>query len=263
MLEKFVEDSRYNRTKTLLTEVFASPSSMPKVIVAIAAAGVGKTTLLRYFCVQLRWVYFPLKEYQSVAWLVAALAGEVCNYSYRSIQENYDAIVGALREKPRGIVCDEAHRVARHLDRYEVLRDISDEASVPLVLSGTEDLSRAIHALGPLESRIAGWITIAPCNFADAKLYAEQLCEIVLADDLIKTVHEITAGSARGIVIALSRLESLARRRGAKRLRLADIPERFSFTYQTRNRRHAIATDTDAAAATANEPAKPTLKMVV
>ena len=87
--EKFVEDSRYNRTKTLLTEVFASPSSMPKVIVAIAAAGVGKTTLLRYFCVQLRWVYFPLKEFQSVAWLVAALAGEVCNYSYRSIQENY------------------------------------------------------------------------------------------------------------------------------------------------------------------------------
>ena len=73
---------------------------------------------------------------------------------------------------------------------------------------------------------------------------AEQLCEIALADDLIKTVHEITAGSARGIVIALSRLESLAHRRGKKRLRLADIPERFSFTYSTRNRRHAIATDT-------------------
>ncbi len=257
MREQFVEDSRYSRTKSLLTEVFASPINMPKVIVVIASAGVGKTTLLRYLCVQLRWCYFPLKEFQSISWLVSALADEICGYSYRSIQENYRAIIGALRHRPRGIICDEAHRVARYLNRFEVLRDISDEGGVPLVLSGTEDLARAVHALPPLESRVAGWTTIAPCNLADMTLFAEQLCEIAIADDLLKTVLEITAGSARGIVIALSRLESLARRRGKTRLRLADIPERFSFTYSARNRRHAIATDTGA-----NEPAAPALKVV-
>ncbi len=252
MREQFVEDSRYARTKSLLTEVFASPISMPKVIVAIAPPGVGKTTLLKHLCIELRWCYFPLKEYQSASWLVGALADEICGYSYRTIQENYGEIIGALRHRPRGIVCDEAHRVARYLSRYEVLRDISDEAGVPLVLSGTEDLARAVHALPPLESRVAGWTTIALCNLTDAKLFAEQLCEIAIAEDLLKTVLEVTSGSARGIVIALNRLESLARRRGKTRLRLADIPERFSFTYTTRNRRHAIAPDTGASESAAS-----------
>ncbi len=258
MYDKFVEDSRYSRTKNLLMEVFASPISLPKVVIAIAPAGVGKTTLLKHLCIELRWCYFPLREYQSASWLVGALADEICGYSYRTIAENYGAIIGALRHRPRGIVCDEAHRVARFLSRYEVLRDISDEAAVPLVLSGTEDLARAVHALPPLESRVAGWTTIAQCNLADATLFAEQLCEIAIAEDLLKTSLEITSGSARGIVIALSRLESLARRRGKTRLRLADIPERFSFTYTTRNRRHAIATDAGAT----SESAAPALKVV-
>lgn len=132
---------------------------------------------------------------------------------------------------------------------------------MPLVLAGTEDLSRAIHSSPPLESRVAGWTTIALCNLDDTKLFASELCEIAIADDLLKTVLEVTGGSARGIVIALSRLESLAHRRGKKLLRLSDIPERFSFTYLTRNRRHAIATDSDAAVTT-SELAKLALKVV-
>lgn len=257
MQEKFVEDKRYSQTKNLLKDVFASPFSMPKVIVIVAEAGCGKSTLLRRLCIELQWAFFSLKEYQSPAWLMGSLAAEVCSYSLNSVSANYSAVVGSLRKRPRGIVCDEAHRVARNLSRYEVLRDVSDEAGVPLVLVGTSDLLRAVHALTPLESRVAGWGTISPCDLADTKLYAEQLCEVALADDLIKAVHEITNGLPRGIVIALSRLESLARQRGKPRLRLADIPERFSFTFATRNRRHAIATE-----AVAIEPAAPALKAV-
>jgi AAA domain len=255
MLEPFVEDSRYSRTKNLLTQVSAFSVNMPKVIVIIAAAGVGKSTLLRHLSIQLGWCYLVAKEFQSDSWLVAALAAEICGYSYRTIRENYEAIIGALRQKPRGVVVDEAHSIPR---RFEVLRYITDAAGVPLVLCGTEDLARAIHASPPLESRVAGWTTIASCNLDDTKLFAEQLCEIAIADDLLKTVLEVTGGSARGIVIALSRLESLAHRRGMKRLRLADIPERFSFTYQTRNRRHPLATDAGAT----NEPPAPALKVV-
>jgi type II secretory pathway predicted ATPase ExeA len=257
MLENFVEDSRHSRMKNLLKEAFASPVSMPKVIVVTAEAGCGKSTLLRRLCAELGWVFFSLKEYQSPAWLMGSLAAEVCGYSLRSISENYSAVVGSLRKRPRGIICDEAHRVARNLSRYEVLRDVSDEAGVPLVLVGTSDLLRAVHALPPLESRVAGWGMISPCDLADTKLYSEQLCEVALADDLIAAVHELTNGLPRGIVIALSRLESLAHRRGKKRLSLADIPERFSFTFATRNRRHAIATDDGAM----NETA-PALKVV-
>jgi DNA transposition AAA+ family ATPase len=245
----FVEDSRFNKTKNLLTQVSAFSLDMPKVVVVVAAAGVGKTTLLRYLSIQLGWCYLVAKDFQSDSWLVSALADEICGYSYRSIRENYDAIIGALRQKPRGVIIDEAHSIPR---RFEVLRYISDAAGVPLVLAGTENLSRAIHSSPPLESRVAGWTTIALCNLTDAKLFAEQLCEIAIAEDLLKTVLEVTSGSARGIVIALNRLESLARRRGKTRLRLADIPERFSFTYTTRNRRHAIAPDTGASESAAS-----------
>ena len=258
MRDLFVEDARYRKTKSVVTEVSASPISMPKVIVIVAEAGCGKSTLLKRLCVELGWVFFSLKEYQSPAWLVGSLAAEVCGYSLRTISENYSTVVGSLRKRPRGIICDEAHRVARNLSRYEVLRDISDETGAPLVLVGTSDLLRAVHALPPLESRVAGWLTIAPCDLADTKFYVEQLCEVALADDLIKTVHEITNGLPRGIVIALSRLESLAHRRGKRRLSLADIPEKFSFTFATRGRRHAIATDAGAA----NAPAAPALRAV-
>src|ERR1700722_12849121 len=210
MRDLVIQDWRFNRTKGLLKEVSGSPSSAPKVIVIVAEPGCGKSTMLKRLCVELDWPFFSLKEYQSASWLMCSLAVEVCGYNLSTISENYSAIVGALLKKPRGIICDEAHRVARKLSHYEILRDISDEAGVPLVLVGTADLLRAVRALPPLESRVCGWSTISPCDLADTKLYSKQLCEVALADDLIKTVHEVTKGLPRGIVIALSRLESLA-----------------------------------------------------
>jgi hypothetical protein len=246
MRELFVEDTRYRKTKSLFMEVSALPISMPKVIVMVAEAGCGKSTLVKRLCVELGWIALSLKEYQSISWSMCSLAVEVCGYCLSTISQNYSIIVSSLRKRPRGIVLDEGHRAASKLGKFEMYRDLSDEAGVPLVLVGTESLLRSVHALPPLESRVAGWTTIAPCDLSDTKLYCEQLCEVALADDLIKAVHEITKGLPRGIVIALSRLELLAHRRGKKRLSLSDIPEKFSFTFATRGRRHAIATDAGA-----------------
>ena len=95
----FVEDSRFNKTKNLLTQVSAFSLDMPKVVVVVAAAGVGKTTLLRYLSIQLGWCYLVAKDFQSDSWLVSALADEICGFSYRTIRENYQAIIGALRHK--------------------------------------------------------------------------------------------------------------------------------------------------------------------
>lgn len=47
----------------------------------------------------------------------------------------------------------------------------------------------------------------------DTRLMAEELCEIEIGDDLVKHAHQVTAGSARAIRVALERLGRFGRRK--------------------------------------------------
>jgi DNA transposition AAA+ family ATPase len=113
----------------------------------------------------------------------------------------------------------------------ETLRAIHDQSGAPLVLVGMSQLPRAIKAVPQLKSRVADWIEFLPCDLRDARTMAEALCEIEVADDLVREIHQKCGGSARKIRTALERVERLARLRTKRRIALGDLPDGFSLTY--------------------------------
>jgi hypothetical protein len=166
----------------------------------------------------------------SANWMYGDIAVELGAGRSRITRENFASAVGALRERPRAIFVDEADWLPKgkpHLQKVEGLRALHDATQAPLILIGMSQLPRAIKALPQLERRVAHWIEFMPCDLRDVRTMADTLCEIELADDLIRELHRATNGSAHSVRIALERLENLARRRVKRKLQFGDLPEDF------------------------------------
>jgi hypothetical protein len=129
------------------------------------------------------------------------------------------------------------------MQKIEGLRALHDATQAPLILIGMSQLPRAIKALPQLESRVAHWLEFTPCDLRDVRTMAETLCEIELADDLIREIHRATVGSARTVRLALERLENLARRRAKRKLQLGDLPEDFALIPAARPARREPRTE--------------------
>jgi hypothetical protein len=88
-----------------------------------------------------------------------------------------------------------------------------------------------------LERRITHRVEFKPCDLRDVRTMADTVCEIELADDLVRELHRATNGSVGLVRIALERLENLARRRTKRKLQFSDLPEDFEMTSSARSAR--------------------------
>jgi DNA transposition AAA+ family ATPase len=207
------------------------PPGTPGIGLVSGAVGLGKSTATRHVCLTEDAVWVEAKPDWRPNWMYGDIAVELGAPRDRIVQKNFQRIIGALRQHPRAIFIDEADHLTTNLRLVESLRAIHDAASVPLILVGMEALPIAVRNLPQVSSRVAHWLEAAPCDLRDTRLMCEELCEVEIADDLVREIQERTRGIARGICVALMRLERHARRQGKRVLHLADVPEKFEFVY--------------------------------
>jgi len=222
--------------------LFRSPGT-PGIGLVSGPVGLGKTTSAKHICLLEAAVWVEALPDWSPNWMLGDLAIELGAERAHATRVNFERVLGALRERPRAIFIDEADRLVDRLRMVETLRSIHDQTQAPLVLIGMSKLSRVVQSLPQLSSRVAQWIEFGPCDLRDVRTLATTLCEIELADDLIRRLHEETRGSARAIRVALERIERLARRRGKQRVGASDLPEGFEFAYALRSTRSVVDLD--------------------
>lgn len=226
-----------NATRAML---HSSPANAvlrsPRICMVSGDVGLGKTTATQHVCLSEPAIWVEAQPDWTARWMTADIAEELGAERGKITEQNFRSIIGSLREYPRAVFIEEADRLVTRMHLAETLRAIHDQSGAPLILIGMKNLPLAVQKVPQLERRIAHWVEFLPCDLRDTRMLAEQLCEIEIADDLIREIHQVARGSAGKIHIALERLERLAGLRTMRKLKLADLPDNFALTYETRSR---------------------------
>lgn len=188
----------------------------------IGESGVGKTTAVSNLVAQTNAIYLE----SSANWTANSMLGDLCFELGLPLQgraRNMERqVIEKLQLTGRALFIDETNRIFEVMDSrsamriLETLRKIHDAAKIPVWLVGLETLSHLLahpkHV--QLHSRIARKVKFVPCNLADARIVADTLCEVTIAQDLLADIHSKSDGSMRRLVVELEQAESIAKRLG-------------------------------------------------
>ena len=211
---------------------------MPGMGMVMGPTGYGKSTANAWYVNQVDGVYIRARALWSPKVMLASIAKELdIDGRGRNNGEMVDLIVQRLAETGRPLFIDEADYVVERKLLTDTLRDIHDLSTAPVVLIGMHGIERKIRSNPQYTGRIAHWVVFEGIDMEDARLLADGLCEVEVADDLLAALHkeaspkkQAEAGAEiRRLVVGLEQIEFFARSRGKSRMRLDDWPKDRDF----------------------------------
>ncbi len=175
--------------------------------------GTGKTTALAYVAN----VYDAVYVRAVGCWTVTSMLGDLCKeLGGKRMLRRSDMVEFIVEEltrdgrQPRPIFIDEADYCFRQFEMIDSLRDIYDLSGCPVILIGMEDIARRIRTHERIARRITQWIEFKGLDLDDTTQVADEVCEVRLADDLLRHLHKETGGNIGRIIIGLTKIEKFA-----------------------------------------------------
>lgn len=175
--------------------------------------GEGKSTAITYVVNRMNGVYLRAKR----AWTMTSMLGALCEElrlpSGRIRAPMYERCVKKLMEEPRPIFIDEADYMVRTFDMLDVMRDIYDDSKSPVVLIGMEDLARKLQLAdnGRFARRITQWVEFDGIDMGDARVLADTVCEVGIADDLLEQLYQAARANVGRMNTGFARIEAFGR----------------------------------------------------
>jgi len=202
-----------------LGELNAQAGAAPCFALVYGPPGTGKTTASHSVVGLFNGVRVRVMALTTPGSFLGAIAEELDIYVKRSATDKLRAVIEALKQTPRPLIIDEVDRLADGDRRLlEILRDVHDESSVPVVLIGEEKMPGKLKRWPQLEQRITHFIPFGPLDMDDARLATRDLCEVEIADELVARAHKDSSGRLRLLVGVLRRFETFAKARDLERL---------------------------------------------
>lgn len=205
--------------------------------------GEGKSTILAYATNIFNGIFIRAKRSWTMTSLLEAIIIELRGVPGRRRSQMEDWIEKRLMEarQERIIFVDEAdYLFSRNMasnDMLDVLRDIYDSTGTPIILAGMENIARRIQEEGRFARRITSWVEFQGIDLDDARIVADTICEVGVADDLLAHMHRECKASIGNIVPALSRIENLGKTTGIKTVDMAAWGDRPLYFAQPKFRR--------------------------
>lgn len=232
---------RYELAKTknvrkflsVLNEVRNRPMGVEGMGILWGRPGEGKTTVLAYATNIYSGIFIRARRSWTMTSLLESIITELGGTAGRRRSQMEDWIERRLMEAAaaRIILVDEADylfgtRGMAGGDMLDVLRDIYDQTGTPVILAGMENIARRIQEEGRFARRITSWVEFQGIDLDDARIVADTLCEVGVADDLLTHMHRECKASIGNVVPALSRIETFGRTNGLVKVTLADWGDR-------------------------------------
>jgi DNA transposition AAA+ family ATPase len=216
MKEKMAMTSNMRRFLTAVDDLLNRPRGTEGMGLLWGLPGEGKTTAIAHFVNATGGVYARAMS----SWTVTSMLGYLCKElgGQRLLRraDMVDYIVEQLAQpgKLRPIFIDEADHLFDKPKKFEMaesLRDIYDISGCPIILCGMENIARTVQAHGRFARRITQWIEFTGIDQADARTVADELCEVRIADCLLRHLHQEARGNIGRMVIGLTKIERLAK----------------------------------------------------
>lgn len=173
--------------------------------------GYGKTTTVAWLVTQVNGVFVRAGAMWTPNAMLGAIMAEIGAAAMWRNQSMVNHIVATLAQTNRPLFVDEADYCLRNPVMLETLRDMHDLAGVPVVLIGMEGFERKLVHRLQLARRISQWVEFLPADVGDARTLTDTVCEIEVGDDLLARLHEETKGNVGLMIVALSRIEAMAK----------------------------------------------------
>lgn len=229
MRSKIVPTANIARLSAAATALLSRAPGMPGMGIVEGETGFGKSTGVAWMATKTRGVFVRAQSMSTPTSLLTAMCKELGIVKRAANAETVDEIVTQLSETSRPLFIDEADYLAKKTALIEMLRDIHDLASVPVVLIGMAGFQRKIRYLRQLTGRIAEAVEFLPATFDDAQALARELAEVTIAPDLVHKLYAETRGSIRLFVNGLSRIEQFASSRALDSIAANEWPVNKAF----------------------------------
>lgn len=227
MRYKIVPIKNISRMRSAGDALLNRPTGMPGMGLIYSPTGYGKTTAATWFVNQVNGVYVRAMRLWSPKSMLNAILRELDMELSGTNGHLVEAIVEKLAATGRPLFIDEADYVIDSRRLVDTLRDIHDLSTVPVILIGMQGIKTKLNRAGleQFTGRISQWVEFSGADIADARMLANSLCEVQIADDLLIKLHQkatpetarthtIGGAEIRRLVVGLSEIEQFALRRG-------------------------------------------------
>jgi hypothetical protein len=175
--------------------------------------GEGKTTSVLYVCNLIDAVYLRARATWSASSMLRALVTELeLTPTYRH-DPMVQLSIDKLRLEANPVFIDEADYLLERPVTLDILRDIYDDAKVPVILIGSEDFVRRIRSANRYDKhrrRISQWIHFNGITFEDALKIERELLDIRVDEELLRSLFKASKGNIAAYSEGLRRIEALA-----------------------------------------------------
>ena len=213
MLHHAVNTSNVGRLVEALDALRYRAGSEEGMGVLYGAPGEGKTTAMTYAVNRVSGVFLRAR----VTWTVTSMLKALC--IELELEPGYfkdpmvEAVIDELRKRPRVIFMDESDYLLRQSEMLDVLRDIYDNAKVPIVLVGMEKIALKMGTsdrYNRFKRRITQWVKFDGISVPDTQSLISELCEIQVEEDVVEPLHAAGQANIGEIVRLLQEAEAYA-----------------------------------------------------
>jgi len=205
MRDQFIPTINYQKLLALVADLLGRILGL-EMATLIARAGSGKSVACRRIAAMNPLVILvSFAGWLSSAGILREIAFAVAGARPRSTQACFDLLERGLNDSRRLIMVDESDRMSlRHLN---ILRDLHDRLSVPIILVGEEVLRSKLCQERRLISRISHELVFQPVAAADVCLFYQRNLDLEVSTKAAGALTAHAQGDFRLVVKDALRIE--------------------------------------------------------
>jgi len=187
--------------------------NLPGMGLIYGKPGYGKTTAITWLVNQYNGVFVRAGATWTPTAMLSTILTELGVEPSGRLNTYVDSICEHLAITGRPLFVDEGDYLldGSNVKMIETLRDIHDITQVPVMVIGMNGIEKKIKRRLLLARRVTQWVEFKPADQEDARIVADTMCEISVADDLLARLYDAASGSIGLMVVGLARIEQLAK----------------------------------------------------
>lgn len=221
MRNQFVDTSNSKAFHKAMRALEMRGAAEACLMVVDGVPGLGKTTALQHWSARNQCLYARAKKKWRAAWMLNEILETMRLAPPHRFEDRYKLALGQIGQRldraqidgqSFALVVDEADFICRNEECMETLRDVSDGLEVPIILVGMGKIRNNLRRFPQVMSRVAQYVEFKPATETDVRAFFDGICEVAVADDVVRFVHKFSKGYNREIKEAVAAVERFGHR---------------------------------------------------
>ncbi len=193
-----------------LERAISRTNSLPGMVCMYGPSGFGKSISATYVANRRRAYYVQARSVWTKKATLNAILREMGIVPGKTIPEMLEQAAEELAMSGRPLIVDEMdHLVDKNA--VELIRDIYESSQAAILLIGEEQLPNKLKKYERFHGRVLAWVPAQPVSLPVAqKLKAIYAPDIVITDDLLAHLVELSGGSVRRVAVNLEQISEAA-----------------------------------------------------